>query len=187
MNPNIITCLVTLAAGILFIVFRQDTQIIDTLTMIAAVIFIVPGIANFISGLRAARRRERGWTTTFGVMLVSVGAIALGVLMLCFPAFFSNYIAIALGALLVLCGAYQIVYVLRGVGDRKAERWLVVVPMLVVAAGIVVMALQSDGIKPALWIGTGCVLILYSINGFVGMKMLTGRKTADGDQPVIVK
>lgn len=185
MNPNIITYIVTLVAGVLFIIFRQDTDIIDTLTLIAALIFIVPGVVNFIMGLRNSKRTERSFITTFGLMLVSAGAVALGVLMLFIPGFFANYVAITLGILLVLCGIYQLVWALKGAG-RPKERWFVAVPLLVVAAGVVVMILQADGITPLLWIITGSVLIAYSLNGFVAMKMLSGRKEMT-DSTVVVK
>lgn len=184
MNPNIITYISTLIAGVLFIIFRRDTDIIDTLTIIIALIFIVPGVVNFVMGVRNSRRNVRHWTTTFGLMLVSAGAVVLGLFLLFIPAFFANYVAFTLGILLVLCGAYQLIGVLRGAGRAK-ERWFVIVPLLVVASGVVVMILQADGITPAIWITTGSVLIAYSINGFVAMKMLTGRAKKDPTTVVI--
>lgn len=185
MNPSIITYIATLVAGVLFIVFRQDTNIIDTLTFIAALIFIVPGVVNFIVGVRNLRRPQRSFFTTFGLMLVSAGAVVLGALMLFIPGFFANYVAVTLGIVLVLCGIYQLVLVLRGAGESR-ERWFAVVPVLVVAAGVVVMILQADRITPTLWIATGCVLIAYSINGFVAMRMLTG-KVRDKNTTVVVR
>ncbi len=186
MNPNIITYIVTLVAGVLFIVYRGESRILDTLTVIAAVIFIVPGLINFILGIRNSRK-EKNWTTTFGLMLVSAGAVALGALMLIFPDFFRNYVAFTLGILLVLCGAYQLVWVLKGTG-RPKERWFVVVPVLMFAAGIVMMILRADGFTSGLWITTGCVLLAYSLNGFLAMKMLSGRAAGkSGSGTVIVK
>lgn len=184
MNPNIITYTATLVAGILFIIFRQGTNVLEATNRIVALIFILPGIINFIAGLRNNRRSGKGWTTTFGLMLVSAGAVALGVLMLFFPEFFLPYVAFSLGVVLVLCGAYQLIAVLKG-SSKAAERWFVAVPLLTMGAGVAVMVLGDKGMDATWWIVVGSALLAYSLNGFIAMMMLKGRR--DDDRTVIVR
>lgn len=185
MNINIITYIATVVAGVYFIVCRES-EVLRTANWIAALIFIIPGIINFVAGLRNSRRNVKGWTATFGLMLVSAGAVALGVLMLAFPSFFLLYVAITLGVVLVLCGVFQLVAVLRGGAKAAGRRWFFVMPLLAMASGVVLMVLQDKGMTPAWWTVTGSVLIAYGINGFVAMSMLKGG-SKDGDGTVIVR
>ena len=185
MNFNIITYIATVVAGVFFIVCRQGSDVLTVTNRIAALIFIISGIINFVTGLRNNRRDVKGWTATFGLMLVSTGAVALGVLMLAFPALFLPYVAITLGVVLVLCGVFQLVAVLRG-GAKDVRRWFVVLPLLAMASGVVLMVLQDKDMTAAWWAVTGCVLIACGINGLVAMSVLKGDEK-NGDGTVIVR
>lgn len=184
MNPNIITYLCTLAAGILFIIFRQDTNIIDTLTLIAALIFLIPGVINFVQALKSTRRRESAMGTAIGLMLVSAGAIALGILMIIIPDTFKDYVVIVLGILIMLCGIYQFVHVYRRLAGPKT-RWFLVGSVLVFIAGFVVAILKTSGLNANIWLAIGIILIAYSVNGFIALKVLP-EKTKDSDGQTIV-
>lgn len=187
MKTNLITFLCTLIAGVLFIVFRTDNQIIDVLTIIIAFIFIIPGIGNFIGGLRALKRNQQKAIANVGLMLISIGAIVLGVLMIAIPDIFANYVALTLGALLALSGIFQLMWLLRSYAVAKS-RWFLIGPVLVLIAGVVVMILQADRLTPDLWLTTGIVLIAYSLNGLIAMKLLpTVVSKGNGKEPVIIK
>ena len=186
LTSSIITYLCTMIAGILFIIFRDDSSIIGALTVIIAIIFLVPGVVNFITALRGSRKNQQSTGTSIGMMLVSAGAVALGILMLVFPPFFANYVAFTLGILLALCGIYQTVWVLRSSTSPK-HRWFVVGAILVVIAGIVAMILQADKFTPGLWLFTGIVLIIYSLNGFIALKALPARRREFDSNTVVIK
>lgn len=187
MNPSVIVYAVAAIVGVLFIMFRQDTLILDGLTIIAAVMFIVPGIVNFVTAVRSIKSRELHLAAASGLLVVSAGAVVLGVLMICFPEFFAVYMAVATGILLICCSIFQFVDFVKRIGTLKQVRWFAVVPALVALSGIAVICFYSGGPKPWAWACAGALLIAYGINGFIGMKMLRADKEDDRDLTPIIK
>lgn len=175
MNLNIITYVATLVAGILFVIFRQGTNLLNATNIIVALTFIVPGIINFVTALRSRRNYSASTITTLGLILVSAAAIVLGGMMIFMPEIFLPYIAGLIGVVLILCGIYQLNGVIR-LSPKSKERWFMLTPALIMVCGIIVIALGDKGMNELCWIITGVILMAYSINGFIAMQILSSVK-----------
>ena len=175
---HLLTYICALITGILFIVFHNDSNIITGLTIIAALMFLVPGAINLLTSIFNSRKKNSDTGLSIGLLLVSAGAIGLGILMLAMPPFFADYVAFTLGVLLVICAIYQFVWVLKG-SATTSQKWFAAVSVLVAAAGVVLMIVKSDGFTASLWLATGIVLIAYALNGFIAVKVLSSNKKDD--------
>ncbi len=190
MGLNILTYLCTLVAGILFIVMKDSTDMLTLLTRLSGLVFLIPGLVSLLSAVRDIRNEKMKRGSGIGFCVVSVGAMALGILMNIFPAFFRLYVAVVLGVLLILIGIYQFVVFFRRIDKSAKQRLLLIVPALVAIAGIVVLIVGEKGMTGrVMWDVTGWVLIAFSVNGFTGDAITGATRTgSDSDRQVkIVK
>lgn len=181
---NILTYLCTLVVGILFMILTGKIDLMTLLTRLVGLVFLIPGLLSIISTVGSIRRNEVTRLSGACMSVVAVGAVALGVLMNVFPDFFSRYVAILLGVMLILLGAYQFVLFLRRYNKGTCQWLLTLVPALVVAAGIAIFVVGDKGMTALLWHITGAVLLAFSLNGLIGdyITGATGKDdVADGE------
>ena len=131
MNYSIIRCICALVIGVLLVTWPEAAILYLVITI--GVLFLVPGLFSLLGYL------TRGKKTGNSFPIMGLGSMLFGLWLMIMPAFFVGILMYVLGAVLVLAGISQIANL------SAARSWTVVpgaffvVPVLVLAAGIVVL------------------------------------------------
>jgi len=86
--------------------------------------------------------------------------------MMCSPQFFITAIIYTLGAILMLVGLAQICYIYQAARPYRAAAAWFIVPLITLAAGIILVIMGPDKVASAAGLITGIVLVVYAANGF---------------------
>ncbi|MDE7160969.1 MAG: DUF308 domain-containing protein [Muribaculaceae bacterium] len=171
-NRNYIwTYIFTLIIGVLLLVFTGRTNLFNIIIQVMGALFVIPSVIMLFLGFAGKKepdgtRQSRPWY----VAVTAIGGLILGVLLLVMPGFFSNYLLYTLAIILILEGVAQIIN-LSGMGNDVGGTpagWFVM-PWLTVAAGVTIIIIGPERIANAITIITGVVMVLYSVNGLMGV------------------
>lgn len=167
----IITYLSALTIGILLLIYHQQQELYRTIVIVIGALVAVPSLVLLLTML--LRRRPapgkgeaQARAVTIASELASAAGVALGVWMMCSPQFFITAIIYTLGAILLIVAIAQITYIYQAARPfRPAFGWFIV-PLLTLAAGIVLIAMGPQRVASAAGLVTGIVLVVYAANGF---------------------
>lgn len=168
-NRNILWAyLIAIVAGVLLVAFHASSNVFEIIVIIIGVLFFVPSllaaITTFFPGKEAKAQQK---SVRWDVGLTAIGGIILGLLLICMPGFFVDYLIYTLSIVLIICGIMQIISISKS-GEASVAGWLFIVPVLSVVAGIVMIIAGPQKIANAATIITGIFLICYGANGFIG-------------------
>ena len=104
--------------------------------------------------------------TNWATLIAGIAGLALGIWMLCSPAFFIKAIIYTLGAILVLSGIMQIAAIYSASRPLKPLMLWFIIPVLTLIAGLVVILLGPEKVSALAGLITGIALVVYSANGF---------------------
>lgn len=163
------TYLFTLIGGVLLLVLHSRADLFDGIAIIIGIVFLVLGILNLVGNLFiSSEARAAGVRRSPSLIFVSAGAFILGLLMVIVPHFFVAYLVYMFGIILIVCGVMQVMNFTPNRRSLGFSFWWFSTPVLSIIAGVVVICLGADRILNILAILTGIVLIVYSLNGFLG-------------------
>lgn len=167
-NPgNWLTTLVVFVAGVLLIAWHSRIDILQWIVDLVGITLIVPALYSFIIALGRKRRGEGDETVRTArtsTLWASIGAIALGVWMVCDPTLFAGLLAYIFGALLVLYGIYHIVLMSYWLRPFAFAFWFYVIPVLMIIAGIVILASSVRDMNSVVVLITGIALVASAVN-----------------------
>lgn len=129
-------------------------SIIGVLLMIPFVITIIP--------LFVVKNDEEAQGKKIMMLLLTVGMAIIGLVMILYPQSFMALFMLFVGILLFLSGTIQIIGLFKFCKINK-NYWLMIVPLIVMVAGIVTIIL-FETISEILFISIGGVLLLYGIS-----------------------
>ncbi len=167
-------------AGVLLLIFNQQSvedakPILHPLIIGAGIVFVVPGIYQLIASMRPKRNAagiivSRPWFST----AMGIASLIWGILMLCMPGGFLGNLNITLGVSLIIAGLAQIVWIVKGRRTNGAPIWLYIIPLLVIAVGVIVLMLKRDFQNPGHDQLVGCIisgitLVVWAVNGFLSL------------------
>lgn len=173
--------LFALVGGIILMILHDRAQLFEGIVVAAGILFIVSCSYILLTWIisysqrrsKAASQAEeldrRTLRSQQGLMLVSiVGGIAFGILLVCNPAFFVNYLIYTFGAVMILCGLAQLAFTVPGMRLLAVNRWWLLPPLLVMATGVTVFIIGPDEVKDIITMLTGIVLTAFGVEGFIG-------------------
>ncbi len=173
-----LTIAVAAAVGVLFVIWHSRIDLLSWIVVAMGVLLIIPGAYNMITsmaGHRQARRiaagesvavtkRGAGRNADISSMLASVCTIGLGVWMLVNPDFFVGMLAYLFAVLLIAYGLYQI-YSLAYLSRPYVMPWFFyIVPVVLVAAGVVILCTSVRTMNSVVVLVTGIMLIVSAVN-----------------------
>lgn len=166
-NSSILLNLFAFAAGILLLIFANETALFTSIVIIIGILFIIPSAIAFILSLLPQKnpdgKRPVNWFTVFATAL----GVAFGICMVAVPSFFASAIIYTFGGILIIAGLMGIAYLINARDGVGSTIMLYLIPSLVTITGITVIILGRPRLlDQAAAIITGIALILYSINGF---------------------
>ncbi len=134
-NYAILRGIFALLLGIVLIMWPE--MAVTYLVIAIGILFIVPGaysVASYFFRKRDEFVRKRAFP------IEGAGSILLGGWMVAMPGFFVNICMYVLGALLVLAGMQQLVFLARARKWSPVNIGFYIVPLLILAAGILILA-----------------------------------------------
>lgn len=165
----ILTPIIMLAVGIALIILHQRADVLSWVVILLGVMFIVPSLFNIIWTWIHYRRMKAnaGGAYIDGSMVVNLGALALGIVMVAIPDVLVGFIVYLFAAVLALYGIYTIVVMSR-LARPGALFWpFYIVPVLMIAAGIVLAFTPVKTISSIVVLITGIALALSGLNCLV--------------------
>ncbi len=175
----LLTALITLAAGILMILFRNSLGS-HNVVIGAGVVFILAAVANMTIFLgsrdKDGHARMGAVGTTFG-WIASGAALVLGVVMLLFRTVFEEMVAYMFGIILVCCALFQFLLLLFGSKPVRLSPWFFLVPMVLCGLAVYVFLQQPGQADTAIMLSTGVGLAFFGL-----MTMVEGGAISTGNR-----
>lgn len=166
-NFSFLRIVSALIIGLVLVLFPDRAGEYFIITI--AVVFMIPSLISIISYLvQPAEARHR-------FPVEGVGSLLLGVLLIAMSAFFSRFVTIVLGFILVMGGVQQIASLLL------ARRWMpvpvafYVVPVLVLIGGLVSM-INPMGVQKTAFIVIGAGSLVYAVSELINWSQFTRRR-----------
>lgn len=158
-NYAVLSNICALIIGLLLVVWPGQAIIYLVLTI--GVLFLLPGLFGLVSYVMTARkRRQVGVSSPFPI--VALGSTLFGIWLIVMPAFFVTSLMYVLGVLLVLAGISQLANLTAVRSSVHIPGGIYVVPLLVLAAGLVVLFNPFAAAEIPFMI-LGCSFIVYAL------------------------
>lgn len=126
----------------LALIYLCDQRAVGSVVLaIGALAFLLPGLVLLLS-LIARRKEQPSRSATIMNLLTAIcgiGAVAMGIVIFAIPDVFRRLLCYLFGAILLVCGSYQIDLMLRRNRATLYPTWLILAPILLVVGGLVIM------------------------------------------------
>lgn len=165
------TGIVTLILGIALL-FMQATAI-NVVVMVVGGAFLLSAVIDLIVVFRSKSTLEvevaKKSATSLSIIstLTAVATGALGLWMLLSPGSFSALLVYVFAAIILLAGLYHISMLGFGFRNARFPFAFYILPILLVATGIVIFVLGPVKMMNAIVLVTGIALIVYSVCNFI--------------------
>lgn len=160
-NSNLFQAIIVGLVGVLLIFLHNRIELLDWVSIAIGLMFILPALYVLCSSIGSKR------TLPVSVSFVSVGGVILGLLMCIFPSTFAGFFVYVFAALLVIFGIYQIVDVASWSKTVRLPFFFYIIPILMVAAGIIILCTDLRDINTVVVLITGIALVASSVNSIM--------------------
>ena len=177
LSRAIFRALCALLIGILLV--SNPTEMTVLLVQIIGGLFAVSGLLAII-GYFTARIRQSGFRPVFPI--VGVGSLLFGAVLMLWPEKFVDFLMYVMGGLLVLIGVGQIANLINYRKFSPLSWSLFVLPLLLAAAGVLVIAYPIEAASVPFTI-LGVAYIIYGVGEFLlGIRFYRNRRLFDAAQ-----
>lgn len=159
----ILMALVTLAIGILMIIFR-NTLASNNVVIGCGILFILAGVANvtvFLGSRDKNGHARMGAVGTAIGWLASAAAVVLGVVMVLFRTVFETMVGYMFAVLLLFGALFQFCLLLFGSRPVRLSSWFFLVPMALCGAAVYIFMQQPGRSDYAIMLTTGISLAFF--------------------------
>ncbi len=165
----LVTYLITLVGGIALVVLNGRARLFDAIAVLIGIIFLVLGVVSLLGSFRLTKAdKAAGRKPSVSLAVASAGALGLGLLMVFAPGLFIHYLVYVIGIVLILCGVLQLYNFVPSMRSFGLSWLYLGIPAVCMLAGVLIMILGPAKVMNFMALLTGSVLIVYSLNGFVG-------------------
>lgn len=159
----ILMALVTLAIGILMIIFRNALAS-NSVVIGCGILFILAGVANvtvFLGSRDKDGHARMGAVGTAIGWLASAAAVVLGVVMVLFRTVFETMVGYMFAVLLLFGALFQFCLLLFGSKPVRLSSWFFLVPMALCGAAVYIFMQQPGRSDYAIMLTTGISLAFF--------------------------
>lgn len=177
-NSNLFQAIITGIVGVILIILNGRVELLDWVSIAIGLMFILPSLYVLCSSIGSKRPLPAG------IAFVSVGGIILGLLMCVFPSAFAGFFVYVFAALLVIFGIYHIVDLANWSKSISIPFAFFIIPILMIAAGIVILCTSLHDINSVVVLITGIGLAASSVNSiceYVRTGKVARRAVTSGD------
>lgn len=156
-NNSILRSVFAIILGLVLVIWPEAA--IRYLVITIGVLFIIPGI---ISLLNYFTREKNEYEPAPMFPIDGAGSILLGVWLIVMPDFFVNILMYILGALLVIAGIQQLMFLILARKTSRVPLGFYIMPVLILAVGIMILV-NPFGVAANTFIIFGAASIFYGI------------------------
>ncbi len=171
-KSNLFTSVIVGLVGILLIILHARIDLLNWVSVAVGLMFILPSLFVLCSSIGSKQHLPAG------IAFVAAGGLILGLLMCVFPSAFAGFFVYVFAALLAIFGIYQIVDLASWSKTVKIPALYYVVPILLVATGIVMLCTSLRDINTIVVLVTGIALVAGAVNSI--FEFYTTRKSNGG-------
>ena len=171
----ILMALVTLAIGILMIIFR-NTLASNNVVIGCGILFILAGVANvtvFLGSRDKNGHARMGAVGTAIGWLASAAAVVLGVVMVLFRTIFETMVGYMFAVLLLFGALFQFCLLLFGSKPVRLSSWFFLVPMALCGAAVYIFMQQPGRSDYAIMLTTGISLAFFGLMTLVEATLIS--------------
>lgn len=168
-NSNLFTSVIVLITGVFMIAFHSHINLLSWMGVIIGLMFVIPSV--YVLYMTLTDRRKANPAT----MIVSIGALLTGLMMCIFPTAFAGVFVYVFAALLIAVGVYQIVALAWLSKPLLLPVFLYIVPVLMIVAGVVILATNLRNINTVVVLITGIALVCSAVNSLIGYSVSRGQ------------
>lgn len=162
-----------------FLLVSNPTEMTVLLVQIIGGLFAFSGLLAII-GYFVTRVKQSGFRPVFPI--VGIGSLAFGAILLLWPDKFVDFLMYVMGGLLVLIGIGQITNLINYRKFSPLSWSLFVLPLLLLAAGVMVIAYPIEAAAVPFTI-LGVAYIIYGVGEFLlGLRFHRNRRLYDATQ-----
>lgn len=171
-KSNLFTSVVVGLVGILLIILHDRIELLNWVSIAVGLMFVLPSTFVLFSSMGSKQHLPAG------IAFVAAGGLILGLLMCIFPGAFAGFFVYVFAALLAIFGVYQIVDLASWSKTVKIPSFYYIIPILLVATGIVMLCTSLRDINTVVVLVTGIALIAGSVNSI--LEFFSTRNAAKG-------
>lgn len=160
-NTNLFQAIIVGIVGVALICLHGRIELLNWVSIAVGLMFVLPSLYVLCSSLGSKQKLPGG------IAFVSVGGIILGLLMCIFPAEFAGFFVYVFAAFLIIFGVFHIVDLASWSKDVKFPFFFYIIPILMVAAGIIILCTNLRDINDAVVLVTGIALVASSFNSIL--------------------
>lgn len=167
---NVLISFVILVLGGVFIWLYDRDMLPRSIVLLCGLAFVVPAVLSLLSTFFTGKNSRRGSAMRIIQMVCGVGGLGLGLCIMLMPDVFRPLLFYPFGALMIVGGLFQVFQLSNRNRPTNYPGWLYVVPILVLAAGIVTLclpALHGESAERWLVLVSGIAALLFGINGIM--------------------
>lgn len=162
--PSILINICLFLAGVLFLLFFNNDNVLKIVAIILGIIFIVPSLI-YLGMVVSHHNEERDATKLMGIF-PAIGGLCFGVVLDLKPELFSEILSVIFSVLLIALGLFHIVFMVMSTRRLKFKFWHYIIPLLIIISGVVTL-LVTKGNLSLLILLTGISLILASFSTLI--------------------
>lgn len=174
-NSNLFTSVIVLVAGVIMIALHNRIDLLSWMAVIIGLMFIIPSVYILCTSLSDKTKAKPG------TLIVSIGALLIGLMMCIFPTAFAGIFVYVFAATLIAVGVYQIVSLAWLSKPLLLPVFLYIVPALMIVAGVVILCTDLRKINTVVVLITGIALICSAVNSLIGYSVSRGQSVAKID------
>ncbi|MCH5318794.1 MAG: DUF308 domain-containing protein [Paramuribaculum sp.] len=176
LGNNWFTAVIVFIVGVALIVLHSRLDVLSWLVRLVGCMLVIPSVCNLI--LQAVHSVKHKIPVSASVLILAIASLALGIWMLATPAFFVNFFSFLLGAILIVYGIIHIIIIARLNKEFVMPFWFYVIPLLMIVAGVVIVATDIHTKNEIVVLIMGIALISSSVNTFLELYGGTSRNSA---------
>jgi hypothetical protein len=171
---NLITNLLILIVGVIFICMQSRENVLQAIVVILGILFISAAVINMLLLYIGKTYISRSGRISGGI--AGCAALLLGIWMTVSPGAIISVIVYAFAALLLFGGLYHIYMLAYGYRPLRFPAWLYICPTLLVIAGVAMFIIGSENIQSCIVMITGIAMVVFAVSSFLEM---IGSRAAD--------
>lgn len=162
--PSILINICLFLAGVLFLLFYNNDNVLKIIAIILGITFIIPSLI-YLGMVIFHNSQERSATELMGIF-PAIGGMCFGVVLDLRPELFDETLSVIFSVLLIVLGLFHVIFMVMSTKRLKLKFWHYIMPLLIIIAGLVTL-LVTQGNMNLLILLTGISLILASFSALI--------------------
>ncbi|MDD6356728.1 MAG: DUF308 domain-containing protein [Bacteroidales bacterium] len=164
MKNAIIRVLFAMAVGLTLILWPDEAT--RYLVIATGILFILPSVISFLISLFSRNKR---------FPFEGIGSLLLGVWFIAMPDMFANLLMYILGGILIIAGAHQTISLLIARKWTPVSLFFYITPILILAAGIIVVC-NPESIRNFVFLIIGILCLIYAASELLNAILFLRKK-----------